>query len=254
MKRWILLICVLLLLPLPCFAAGSAVIDHGNLLTPYEEEILDSRASSIAQTYGIDVVILTLDSLNGKETWETADDHYYAGGYSGNGILLLISMEYRDWEIATYGLVADRISNARTRQLFDKMANDLSADLFYEGFSVYLDAVDETLESYYLTDSTDGSFNFTSDIYEENDALQLLVSLVIGAVVAGIVLSVMRSKMNTAKAQYGASNYLQEGSYHLNTQHDVYLYSNTTRVRRSQNSSSGGGSGGGSRGGSRGKF
>ena len=95
---------------------------------------------------------------------------------------------------------------------------------------------------------------FLPGVARENDALQLLVSLVIGAVVAGIVLSVMRSKMNTAKAQYGASNYLQEGSYHLNTQHDVYLYSNTTRVRRSQNSSSGGGSGGGSRGGSRGKF
>ena len=259
LKRSIYLLIVLsiLLLSANALSATVCVTDRGDLLETEEEVFLETKANQIESEYGIDVLILTLESLNGQNTWDAADDFYYSGGYSGNGILLLISMEYRDWEIATYGLVADRISDSKTMQLFNEMADDLANNDFYSGFDTYLDALDRTLARYYA-DRSDSSFEFdyTSEEYSENHAYQLLASLGIGALVAAIVLAVMRGKMNSARAQHGAAQYMQQGSYRLTTQRDVYLYSNTTRVRRSDNNSSGGsrGGGGGSRGGSRGKF
>ena len=265
MKRQLILwiVIIALLLPFPANAVSLCISDQGDLLTESEESILESKARTISEEYGIDILILTKSSLFGKNTWEVADDYYYSGSFSDNGILLLISMEFRDWEIATYGTVAHRVSDAQTEDLFDKMSGNLAGNDFYGAFDIYLDALDHILYTSLRNESpgtvTPGSsapsFNVTSDEYTENNAMQLLGSLGIGAVVAGIVLLIMRANMNTAKAQHGASNYLKAGSYLLRIQRDRYLYSNTTRVRINQNSGSGGGSrSGGSRGGSRGKF
>ncbi len=273
MKRQIMIWIVIfaLLLPFSVNAVAKHVSDQGDLLSESEEVLLESKAKALSEEYGIDVLILTKSSIFGKNTWDVADDFYYSGGLSGNGILLLISMEYRDWEIATYGTVAHRVSNAKTEDLFDQMASNLAQNDFYGAFDIYLDALDHTLFAAFWSEIPDvitpgivspgieePSFNTTSDDYTENNAMQLAASLGIGAVIAGIVLLVMRSNMNTARAQRGASNYLKSGSYLLRVQRDRYLYSNTTRVRINQNSGSGGGGsrggGGGARGGSRGKF
>ena len=266
-KLMIWIIIIGLLLPFTVTAAAAHISDQGDLLTDSEEALLESKAIALSEEYGVDVLILTKSSLFGKNTWDVADDYYYSSGYSGNGILLLISMEYRDWEIATYGTVAYRVSNAETEELFEQMASYLARNDFYGAFDIYLDVLDHTLFTAFWSETPDvispgikePSFNTTSDEYTENHAMQLAVSFGIGAVIAGIVLLVMRSNMNTARAQRGASNYLKAGSYLLRVQRDRYLYSNTTRVRINQNSGSGGGGtrgggGGGSRGGSRGKF
>lgn len=218
-------------------AASCEIRDNANLLSSSERNALCDKAKQIADEHKIAVVILTVDSLQGDETWEVCNDHFYNGGYGEDGILLLISMEWRDWEIATYGSVVQQISDSRTENLFDAMADDLAEDSFYDGFSVYLTELETAL---------------SEKSYVQNTGLQLTVSLGIGAVAAFITILVMRSKMNTVRPQCGAKNYMQQDSYNLTFHRDIYLYSNTTRVRRTQNTGSGGS--GGSRGGSRGKF
>ena len=84
----------------------------------------------------------------------------------------------------------------------------------------------------------------------------VLVALAIGAAAGGITILVMRSQMNTAKAQHNAGNYLVNGSYQLKRHHDIFLYSRVTRTRKAENngSSTHRSSGGVSHGGRSGRF
>ena len=53
----------------------------------------------------------------------------------------------------------------------------------------------------------------------------------------------MRACMNTKRPQRSAGSYLNDSSYHLRTNRDLFLYSNVTKTRIQQESSSSGGGG-----------
>ena len=83
---------------------------------------------------------------------------------------------------------------------------------------------------------------------------------IIGLIAAVITLLIMRSKMNTAKPQKNAANYLKAGSFHLRQRSDMFLYSRVSRRAKPKNNTSGSGSsvhrssGGVSHGGRGGRF
>lgn len=249
MKRTILvfvILCLLLTLCPAAFAAGADVIDNADVLTERELSQLARKAESISDTYGISVVLLTEPVLSGN-TYTMADDHFYNGGYGDDGILFLLVTESRDWEIATYGDVTGLISDSESEALFRAAQDDLADNDYFAGFVAYLNALDAKL--------LENSANGDGSTPNEEPSVSIFISVIAGAVVALIALLIMRGKMNTVHPQRAATNYMKSGSYSLTRQRDLFLYSNTTRTRRSQNNGSSGVSGGGSsRGGSRGKF
>ena len=65
----ICLILCLLLFPSLFLSAGAEqqyVIDNADLMSSSEEAALDEKAQALRQEYGMDVVILTVDSLDGN--------------------------------------------------------------------------------------------------------------------------------------------------------------------------------------------
>lgn len=242
MKRILSLLLLLICLAGAVFAAGSRhIIDNAGLLSESQQSRLEEQAQSIRDTYGIDAVILTVDSLSGKSAQAYADDYYDYNGYGSDGILLLLSMEERDWAVSTSGSAQSVVTNSDIDRIMDDILDDLSAGYYGSAFGTFLERVESEYEA--------GT--------SVNWGMRLLIALVIGAAVAGIALLVMRRGMNTARAQSGASNYMTEGSYDLYRCQDIYLYSHTTKTRKPESSGSGGshtGSSGCSHGGSSGKF
>lgn len=272
MKKFIIyLICAILLLTLPFsgFAATEKIVDDANLLSDSEEAALEQKAQSLADRYQMDVVILTVWSLDGKSAQAYADDYYDSNGYGiggdYSGLLLLLSMEYRDWYISTCGEAIYALTDYGIQSVFEEIAWYLSEDQYYYAFDEYLDQLDYYFNAYIqgepidgYKDPYDGPGSYYPGTYddivyyddsEQGFVIPLLISLAIGAAVGGMAILIMRSQMNTALAQSGAQSYMQNGSYHLNLQQDVFLYQNVSRIRRAESSSSrGGGShGGGSR-------
>lgn len=97
------------------------LIDREHLLTDSQAEALSIRLKEIGTMYRCDVVIVTVPSLGAKTSEEYADDYFDYNGYgygavpdangttiNGDGILLLLSMENRDFAISTsgYGITA----------------------------------------------------------------------------------------------------------------------------------------------------
>ena len=233
MKKIVSILVILLLLTTVVTAAGGQpkIVDDAGLIGASAETTLTQKAERIADTYGVDVVIVTVYSLDGKSAERYADDYFDDNGYGigsdYSGILLLISMEYREWAISTCGKCIRYFSDRMLDRIFDSMSYYLSSGNYAKAFSVYLDEVDHALNSA----TASGSGGSTSLVQK------ILISLVIGAVIGGIILAVMRSSMNTAKRQKNAGNYLVNGSFQMYRQQDIYLYSRTTRTVKEQQSS-----------------
>ena len=111
----------------------------------------------------------------------------------------------------------------------------------------------------YIPGSQDNGVYYEPTRYISWYMQKIGIAFIIGVIVAGIVLLVLRSQMNTARAQHGADSYMLKDTYQVNVQRDIFLYSQLQKVRKSENSSGGGssvhaGSSGRSHGGGHGKF
>lgn len=226
-----LLLCLLLLAVLPCpafadYSTPGPIVDNADLLAADEEDELGNMATQIYSEYGIWTAIITVDSLGGKSAESYADDYYDNNYYAiyPDGVLLLIAMDTREWSISTCGRGIDLLTDYELDQLFFGMSGELSDNLFFDAFQIYL----ERLPQYMATapETEPGVLDFLRI---------LLISLLIGAAAGGITILIMRGQMNTAKAQKNAGSYLVSGSYQLKRHSDIFLYSRVSRTRKAEN-------------------
>lgn len=276
MKRKICFVCACLLLILNLTLTASAaltdasVIDNAGLFTEREHITLEGKADTLTQTYGMDVFIVTVDTLAGRSSADYAESLYTDGGLqwweSEHTILFLLAMEEREWYISTGGDAIYVFTDYGLDSLGNLIVPYLSDGKYFEGFEVYLGALPEYFDAYQAGEPIDGYAQpqYQEDVvyYERKKSLSTILptSLMIGIIAAAITILIMRSSMNTKRKQHSAGDYLKQGSYHLRTHQDIYLYSNISKVRRQQNTGSSGGSsvhrssGGRSHGGRGGKF
>lgn len=277
MKRIVALVIVLILLcpVLTVCAASPRIIDDADLLLQGEESLLEEHARGIAGEYGMDVVILTVNSTNGTDIETFADDFYDNNGYGigedFSGVLLVLAMDTREWAISTCGDAIYAITDYGIQELFSEMSWYLSDDDYYEAFDAYLQALPYYFEAYESGSPIDGwtgeyagpgsvEIGTREDVvYYEKDPPYLLAP-VIGLILAGIVVLIMRSGMNTKRPQHSAVDYLNRDSFQMRRHQDIFLYSQVSKTRKQQQSSGGGGSsvhrssGGRSHGGGHGRF
>ncbi|HCP71159.1 MAG TPA: methanol dehydrogenase [Clostridiales bacterium] len=274
--KLICLILCLLLLP-SLFLSASAeqqyVIDNADLMSSSEEAALEEKVLSLREEYAVDVVILTVDSLDGQRPQDYADDYYDHNGYADDGLLFLLSMEERDWYISTKGSAIYALTDYGIQQVGETALPYLKNGDYYGAFDTFLDALPTYFSAYSDGAPIDGYADTSGDYYhgDQEDVVyyedqprrvNILISIAIGAVIGGITVLIMRACMNTKRPQRSAGSYLDDSSYHLRTDQDLFLYSNVTKTRIQQESSSSGGGGssvhtsssGSSHGGGGGKF
>lgn len=261
-----------LLLPAQASLLGAQIIDSADLLSDQQMIELESKADSLMERYGMDVVILTVDSLDGQSAQNKADNFYDENSYGDNGVLFLLAMEEREWYISTCGNAIYALTDYGIQQVGFVMIPYLSGGDYYGAFDVFLDELPMYFDALEKGKPVDGYADYSDDYYhgdreevvyyEEDRGPSLLISLVLGIAAAGITVLIMRSNMNTRKPQRSAGAYLIQDSYQLHTMQDLFLYSRVQKIRRPENSSGSGGggssvhrsSGGRSHGGGGGRF
>ncbi len=243
MKRKLIsmLLCLVLLaaLPLAVRAETVFVIDDAELLTDQEEIQLEEKALSLQDEYGMDVVILTVATLDGASAMNYADDYYDYNGYGEDGVLFLLAMEEREWYISTCGSAMYALGDSDLDTIGDHVVPYLSDGDYYEGFTTFLGS----LGSYFYVYEKSQDYLLSPDQASPPDIplpklINWPISLLIGLLSAGVTVLVMVYTMNTRRRQHSAVDYLKQGSYSLRTQRDFFLYSRTSKVRRQQSSSS----------------
>ena len=243
-KRFVGLCCMLLLVlgiavPAYGWTENPLLVDGANLLNSREESLLLETLEEISARQQMDIVVVTTYSLQGYSPRTFADDYYDYNGYADDGILLLISMEYRDWYISTTGDGIYTFTDAGLEYMSNRFMNDLSNGDYYDAFMTYAKLCDEYIDQaksgrpYDEGHLPKGSYPF---------GFSLLVSFGIGFIVALIIVGIMASQLKTVGFQRNAKNYVKTGSLHITNAREMFLYRQVRRRARPKQSSSGGGS------------
>ncbi len=254
------LLCMTITLPVMAEGELPRLIDEADLLSNGEERNLLGQLDSISEKRQVDVVVVTVDSLDGYSPMQFADDFYdyndYGFGESKDGILLLVSMEDRDWHMTTTGFGITAFTDAGLDYMADQFVPYLSDGDYAEAFETFAELCDEFVQQartgrpYDIGNMPRGSFNFGT---------KLIVSLIIGFVSALIATGVMRGSLKSIRPQPSAASYVRNGSMQVTEHGDMFLYRHVSRIAKPKNNSSGGSgthrsSSGRSHGGRSGKF
>lgn len=229
----------------------NAVIDTMNLLTPEEVSRLSRRIKAVEDTYNVRIGIEFLKNTHGQSVEATANsllDKNFSGGANG-GILLLVVMDTRKWQISTDAKMQERIFD--TNAIASTFLSELSAGNYFNACSNYIDGVEKSLAYY----EKSGSAYDSSD---EFDIMALMIAVVVAIICGFMFRSMLIGSMSNVHTANEAGEYLDRNSVNINEKKDRYLFTNTTRSRKNKSGSSGhssgGRGGGGGHGGSGGSF
>ncbi len=234
----IFLVLLLFLYSLPVLAAGKErLIDEDQLLTEEEREILRGRIDEASDRNGIDIVILTTESLDGESSEAYADDYYDENGYSEDGILLLVAMEEREYAISTKGTPMYVFTQNALRNIEDDFLPYLSDGYYYEAFDSFISDVD----SYYAQHKNDDFSQYENqgnEGYVDGDREEskpsifrfFPISAILGIVFSFFSTGQKKAALTSVDKQTYASNYVINEN--MTKRNDVFLYHTVTRNRK----------------------
>ena len=234
---------------------SANVMDTAGLLTDQEAQALDSQAAAASRSHGVGIYIVTVPDyweLDNAGVYETTYGIYHAlslgEGADRDGILLLLSMEDRDFATFCYGNTAeDAFSDYALQKMEEEFLDNFRENDWYGGFLDYVNCCDD-----FLARAEAGR------PVRESPMPRILLFCGIALVIAGIVCLVLVLQMKSVAKKTTAGAYAL-GGVQLTGHYDRFTHRTETRRKietNSGSSSSGGGnshSGGGGHGRS-GKF
>lgn len=258
MKKRISLILMLLVLcfsmAVTAFAADGAedtdgfvdkyyrLQDFAGVLTEEEKGEIQTLLDEASVQLKFDLVIVTVNSLDGYTAQDYADDWYdyceFGYGSNKDGVLLLISMEERDWSVSTCGYGITAFTDAGITYIGEQMSDNLSAGNYAEAFRTFI-----RFGKQFVTQARDGNPFDKSDLPKKPlSAVWIVISLAIGFGIAKIAVDFMKGQLKTVRAQAAASSYVREGSMNVTESRDLFLYHTVDRTEKPKSNSSSGGS------------
>ena len=224
----------------------TRVVDDALLLDEEESAALDEYLRSLVGQYEMDMVIVTREGLEGQTPMEYADDFFDYGGYgwreesndditAGSGILLLVEMEQGQIWISTKGRGMSAFSDSAVDMIIDAITPELDDGLYFDALNRFLGEVEWYLQNdtgsygndYYENSDYDNDYSYSGGVYF-NGGIFFIVTL-IGLIIAWAVVASMKRKHNTIRMAAAAHSYQQR--FDLTERQDIFLYSNTTRVK-----------------------
>lgn len=237
--------------PLPAWASEGLprLVDRADLLSEREESDLSDMLDEISRRQQVDIVVVTVDSMDGESAMVYADDFYDDNGYGFgddcDGILLLVSMGERQWYISTTGYGITAVTDAGREYISEKFVADLSAGDYAAAFVRFAGLCDD-----FITQAKTGEPYDADNLPKDTLGILagcLAVSFAAAFIIALIVTGVMRSQLRTVRSRAAADNYIRQGSMQLTKKNDLFLYRHIDRRKRAENTGS---NSAGSRGGS----
>ncbi len=205
--------------------------DEAGLLDASQEAALETMLAEISHENQVQISIFTYPSMEYIE--EIVMDTYLSCGLgygeNNDGVLLMISMDPRNYAMYTMGMADDAIYDSVAEGIETDLVADLQVEDYYGAFAGFAQSCGEAVKDYQTFD-----FGFN-----------LILALVIGVVIGLIVALILKGQLKSVRMQKQANVYIKPGSMRLTVQSDLFLYRNVVRTKKPTNNSSGGRSGGG---------
>lgn len=259
-KRFIPVLFAMLLSVMAVFPVSAEgdlprLCDYADLLSDSEEAELLNKLDEISERQQMDVVVVTVDSLEGMSVVDYADDFYDYNGYGfgegRDGILFLLSMGERQWNITTRGYAITVFTDAGMEYMEDWIVTDLKGGAYAAAFTTFADYCDR-----YITQAATGMPYDVDNLPSEPFPyfMLLIFCFAIAFVIALIATAIMKGQLKSVGNRWRADEYVKKDSMKLTKKNDLFLYRHVERREKPKedtSSSSGSSSNsGGSKGGS----
>ena len=199
--------------------------DEAGLLDSSQEAALETMLAEISHENQVQISIFTYPSMEYIE--EIVMDTYLSCGLgygeNNDGVLLMISMDPRNYAMYTMGMADDAIYDSVAEGIEANLVEGLQAEDYYGAFAGFAQSCGDAIVDYNTYD-----FGFF-----------LVVSLIVGLVVGFIVAMILRGQLKSVRMQTRAHNYMKPDSMQLRIQSDLYLYRNVVRTKKPSSNSSG---------------
>ena len=216
--------------------------DYGGL-TSTEIEELNRLARTYSDEYDCGIYVrLKADYSNDITNVEDYAEYIFNSeemgvGETKDGVLLLIVMSDRSYDIAAHG---DNGNAAFTdygkEELADHFLSYLSNGDYNAAFTTFIND-----SAYYLGEYQNGE---PVDVPEGNPYIPIGAAAAIGIVVSAIVTAVKAGKHKTKGQKFEATNYIVPEGTSLTNSRDVFLYKTETRTKIAKDSGGSSSSGG----------
>lgn len=222
----------------PTQSVLACVTDSAGILTADEAASLEASAQALSSQYSCGVYVVTVDDFNTYTTegvYECATDiyQYYDLGYgeSRDGVLLLLSMEDRDYALISHGDFGNTAFTDYGKDvLSEEFLDNFADDDWYGGFSDYLTMAGTMMEAAQNGEPVDVG----SDIGSSSSG-SVLKSLpaggFFGCVVSIVTCLGFKNKMKSARKATAAAEYVTPNGVHLIAQEDIFTHTTQTREK-----------------------
>lgn len=235
--RLSLVLALMLCLSVSVFAESQLwhITDDAGILTESQNIELETYAENISQDYGVGIYVVTVNNYEDyyDSAYETAWQIYHAyelgEGADRNGVILLLSMDNRQFATFFYG--------PRAEYAFDKHGQEKLEDYFLDHFRA--------------DDWTNGIYGFLSGCDEflslaasgtpvrRSPWGTIAIIALASCVFSLIVCMLLRGKMKSVRMARQANAYVS-GELNVTASRDQYTHTTETRTKIEHESSSGG--------------
>ncbi len=224
------------------------IVDNAHLLTSEEALQLEIKSVKIKENYNFDTVVLTVDDIGNSSTMTYSSNFYHKNNYGENGIIFLVSMGERDWDISAFNYGREVFTDDYGLDyIVSKIVPPLSDADYNKSFSNFLYYADT-----FLLEAGSGiPYSAANKILPKNKIM--LIILIVALLISALIIFFMISSMNTKKQNDFAHEYVKQESINMTERNDTFLYRTVTRTAKPKKKSSSGG-GGSRRSGRSGKF
>ncbi len=202
------------------------VVDNADVLTDGEEAELTAKLEALGSEYDIEIGAVTVDSYDGKDPQDFADDFYDSNGYgygeNDDGIIVVFNTGdvdgNRNLWIYTHGTGIDLLTDSEISLIVEMMIAPIKNGDFAGAFDNFVVECENAIDS-------------------SISIIWIPVSILIGFGLAFLIVKIQASKLKTVVQKADAADYV--GNVVLTSQYDNFMYKNVTSSPKAKSSSGG---------------
>ena len=207
------------------------MVDNAGLLTAEQRTALNRKLKEYSEQCQCDISIVTVNSTEGKDVELYTVDFYDFNGFgygsSKDGLMLLLSMEERDWCVSRHGKSEHIFTQSVTDEMVGNVSEYLSNNDFYTAFDKFAD-----------------DYLYRYEHAGKVSPVWILADIVIGFIIAYVVMKAKTANLTSVRSKRNAADYVVPGSMVIKSSSDKFLYMNVIKTPRPKETSSNSGGGG----------
>lgn len=229
-------------------SAQNFVIDRAEILQSSEVNELEAQCASLSEQYNCGVYIVTVQDFQTDGYYSFIEEYAYdfymykdfGIGSDKNGIMLILSMADRDFDIMAYGDFGNMAFTDYGKEALEKsFLNEFHYDRWKMGFSKYLKKT-----AYLLKWAEKGKSYDVNSLAVRAEALPkaFILALIVSLIIAQIRTKAKQRGLNNIYKASTAGSYLISENVSISSKLDNFIRTTETRTPITPPSKSGGGS------------